>query len=116
LSHILCPLCGWNRALSSYDPTNYANDILIVSFKGLGRGKGFEVATEQSLFGENIDPVFYEMIRKRIAELHALFEDVEEEIEDQDQAEEETDEAEYRGTPHRNESELDREIRLAEEA
>ena len=93
---------------------NYIDDILIISFKGLGRGKGFAVATEQSLFGENIDPAFYEMIRQRIAELHALFEDVEEEIEDQEQAEEEADEAYFEEKPNKYENDLDREIRLAE--
>lgn len=37
-----CPLCGKYNVVEKYDPEGYTNEIPVVEFKGLGRGKGFE--------------------------------------------------------------------------
>ena len=37
-----CPLCGKYSVVEKYNPDEYTNEIPIVEFKGLGRGKGFK--------------------------------------------------------------------------
>ncbi|EMR73389.1 hypothetical protein MCGE09_00560, partial [Thaumarchaeota archaeon SCGC AB-539-E09] len=32
MSHLRCPLCGLNRPLSNYDPSEYDLDIRLVKF------------------------------------------------------------------------------------
>ena len=90
--------------LSTYDPTSFAEDVFIITFKGLGRGKGFAIASEQSLFSEVSDPELYEMLRARIGVLHILFEEEEEEAQEQEDLEEYEEEKEL--------SELERELRF----
>ena len=48
MSHVNCPLCGRNQALSKFNPEALDDDIYVVSFRGLGRGKGFEKTGETS--------------------------------------------------------------------
>jgi len=48
MSHVNCPLCGRNQALSKFNPKVLDDDIYVVSFRGLGRGKGFEKTGETS--------------------------------------------------------------------
>lgn len=52
MSHLVCPLCGKNAPLSTLDPVGLDLDIRVVSFKGLGRGRGFEKAEEHSILGD----------------------------------------------------------------
>ncbi len=42
MSHVNCPLCGRNQALSKFNPKALDDDIYVVSFRGLDRGRGFE--------------------------------------------------------------------------
>jgi len=48
MSHVNCPLCGRNQALSKFNPEALDDDIYVVSFRGLGRGRGFEKTGETS--------------------------------------------------------------------
>ena len=64
-----CPLCGKVNPISRYDPSNFDNDILIVKFRGLGRGKGFEVAEKYSLL-DGSNPALLALIRDRVAVIH----------------------------------------------
>lgn len=58
MSHFVCPLCGKNAPLSKFDPSSLDLDLKIVSFKGLGRGLGFEKSDEVSVLGDDkITPV-----------------------------------------------------------
>ena len=45
MSHLACTLCGLNSPLSKFDPSKLDLDIQLKSFKGLGKGKGFESLT-----------------------------------------------------------------------
>ena len=64
-----CPLCGKVNSITRYDPSNFDNDILIVKFRGLGRGKGFEVAEKYSLL-DGSNPALLALIRDRVAVIH----------------------------------------------
>ena len=64
-----CPLCGKVNPITRYDPSNFDNDILIVKFRGLGRGKGFEVAEKYSLL-DGSNPALLALIRDRVAVIH----------------------------------------------
>jgi len=66
MSHLICPLCGKNAPLSTLDPEKQPLDIRIVSFRGLGRGKGFAVSEEVSIMG---DDEYTPPIAKRIDKL-----------------------------------------------
>ncbi len=56
MSHVNCPLCGRNQALSKFNPKALDDDIYVVSFRGLGRGRGFEKTGETSTMTPK-DPV-----------------------------------------------------------
>ncbi|MCX6648828.1 MAG: hypothetical protein NTV61_05505 [Candidatus Bathyarchaeota archaeon] len=73
MSHLVCPLCGKNAPLSTLNPDNLDLDLKIVSFKGLGRGKGFAKNTEESVLN---DDVYTPMIAKRVEKLNELFKNI----------------------------------------
>jgi len=59
----------------------FEDDILVVKFRGLGRGKGFEVTEKYSLF-DGDDPELLDLISDRVAVIYdMLYEDVEAEEE-----------------------------------
>ena len=70
MSHLICPLCGKNAPLSTFNPENLPLDIVAVSFKGLGRGKGFAVNEKISLMD---DEEYTPLIIERIVRLYNLF-------------------------------------------
>ena len=45
MSFFECPLCGRSVSLSSWNPSQYEVEFIEKTFRGLGRGKGFEVAS-----------------------------------------------------------------------
>ncbi len=78
----ICPICGKQNSIRHYDPTNFVNDILILLLRGLGKGKGFEVAERYSLL-DGSNPALLALIRDRVAVIHDfLFENRSEEWED----------------------------------
>ena len=52
MSHLICPLCGLNVPLSKFDPESVDLDIALVSFSGLGRGRGFKTNERLSIVGD----------------------------------------------------------------
>ena len=65
MSHLVCPLCGKNAPLSTLDPESQPLDLRTVSFRGLGRGKGFAVNEKVSIMGdEEYTPIIAERIEK----------------------------------------------------
>ncbi|MBA7474714.1 hypothetical protein ES707_10068 [subsurface metagenome] len=54
MSHIVCPLCGLSVPLSKFWETigNSIEDIEVVSFTGLGRGRGFEKSEAYSVLDD----------------------------------------------------------------
>ncbi len=82
MSQVKCPLCGKFNSIALYDPSNFDDDILVVKFRGLGRGKGFEIAEKYSLL-DGSDPALLNLISDRVAVVHDfLFEDRSEERDD----------------------------------
>ena len=82
MSQVKCPLCGKFNSIALYDPSNFDDDILVVKFRGLGRGKGFEIAEKYSLL-DGSDPSLLALIRDRVAVVHDfLFENRSEERDD----------------------------------
>ena len=71
MTHVRCPLCGRLAALSSFDPSEYEQDIVVVEMASLGRGRGFKVVGESSALG---DQRLMEMIVKRLRVLLNLIE------------------------------------------
>ena len=52
MSHVVCPLCGKSAAIDSYDPSEFEDDVSGQTFRGKGRGKGFEVSEKFSVLGD----------------------------------------------------------------
>lgn len=52
MSHLVCPLCGLSVPLKKFDEDQDLEDIVITEFRGLGRGRGFEVAGTYSILGD----------------------------------------------------------------
>ena len=71
LSHVNCPLCGRSQALSRFNPEILDNDVYLVSFRGLGRGKGFIKSGEHSILHPG-DPTV-ELIKNRMLEIIGFF-------------------------------------------
>ncbi len=46
-THVVCPICGKSSSLKSF-PAGGATDIVLQTFQGMGRGKGFSVVSRQS--------------------------------------------------------------------
>ena len=77
MSHIVCPMCGLSVPLSKFWETIYEpiDDIEAVSFRGLGRGMGFEKSEAYSVLDD-------EEIRKAVAtRCYAIIELLEEDDE-----------------------------------
>lgn len=53
MSFLVCPLCGKSTLLRSFANVELEGDILVQMFRGLGRGRGFEVASRESILTEN---------------------------------------------------------------
>ena len=49
MTSVSCPLCGKYTSITSFDPGSLDDDIYAVSFRGLGRGRGFKVTEKRSL-------------------------------------------------------------------
>ena len=70
MSHLACPLCGKYAPLTSFDPENLDLDLCLVSFIGLGRGRGFTTSDKISILG---DETYSPMIADRIVDLLKMF-------------------------------------------
>jgi len=70
MSHLVCPLCGKNAPLSTLDPESLDIDLRVVSFRGLGRGKGFAKNEEHSILG---DDEYSPVIARRCLQLCYMF-------------------------------------------
>ena len=70
MSHIRCPLCGKNAPISTFDPSSLDFDLTVVSFRGLGRARGFAVSDEHSVLG---DDVFSPQVAERVLGLCRMF-------------------------------------------
>ena len=77
MSHIVCPMCGLSVPLSKFWETMYTpiDDIEAVSFRGLGRGMGFEKSEANSVLD---DEEFCEAVTSRCHAILELLEDTEE--------------------------------------
>ena len=87
MSQVICPICGKFFSVRHYDPSDFADDILLVQVRGLGRGKGVEVVEKYSLL-DGSNPELLDMISDRVAVIYdLLYEDVEddeaEDVEDE---------------------------------
>jgi hypothetical protein len=69
MTHLLCPLCGKYSALSKLSKYESEPDLIAVSFKGLGRGKGFVKGEEYSILE---DDVYAPVIAERIEKLYNM--------------------------------------------
>ncbi len=106
MSQVICPICGKFFSVRHYDPSDFADDILLVQVRGLGRGKGVEVVEKNSLL-DGSNPELLDMISERVAVIYdLLYEDVED-----DEAEDVEDE--YEEDVSLNE--LKKELRIGEE-
>jgi hypothetical protein len=57
MSRLICPLCGFNRPLSTFTPYEYELDLKIRQVHGLGQGKGFEHEDYSILGDEHYSPI-----------------------------------------------------------
>ena len=63
-------MCGLNVPLTSFDPQSLDLDLKLVSFRGLGRGKGFALSEMYSVLG---DDYYSSMAADRVISLSKLF-------------------------------------------
>jgi hypothetical protein len=70
MSHLVCPLCGLSVPLSKFNPESLDLDLRVVSFRGLGRGKGFEKQDEHSILD---DDEYSPVVAGRVLELCRMF-------------------------------------------
>lgn len=70
MSHIVCPLCGKNSPLSTFNPEGLDLDLRVVSFRGLGRGKGFAKSEDNSVLG---DEEYSPAVAGRVVDLCRMF-------------------------------------------
>ena len=77
MSHVVCPMCGLSVPLSKFWETVYdeIDDIEAVSFRGLGRGRGFEKTEAYSVLD---DTELCEAVASRCHSILELLEDEEE--------------------------------------
>ncbi len=53
MSHLSCPFCGKNCALSTWDPESYDDDIKVCRYENLGYRKGMRVSDRESVLGDD---------------------------------------------------------------
>ena len=71
ISVFRCPICGLQRGIKKFDPSDSDLDITVIQLRGLGKGKGFEIVDEYSILsGEH--PELLELISDRVAIVHDL--------------------------------------------
>ncbi len=46
-THVVCPICGKSSSIKTF-PAGAGTDLVLQTFRSLGRGKGFQVATRES--------------------------------------------------------------------
>jgi hypothetical protein len=51
---LVCPLCGKSTSLERFDPSDFHDDIVVQTVRGLGRGRGFEVVSRDSVLGDDV--------------------------------------------------------------
>lgn len=71
MSFIACPLCGKMTSLRKFDPQSLDAEIYLQKVKGLGRGRGFKVASRSSALG---NPSLIEPIKNRLIDLLLMLE------------------------------------------
>ena len=91
MSHFACPLCGLNRSIASYDPSEYSDDIMICTFRSKGYRMGFHPPDKESISNFDMDDLL-ELIVDRILDLYFLYcEEEEDDAEESDEHEERQD-------------------------
>lgn len=65
MSHLLCMLCGLQRPIKNYDPSEYENELYLITKKSKGYRKGFE-DEYQPILG---DDLYTPIIKSRILEM-----------------------------------------------
>jgi hypothetical protein len=69
LSHISCLLCGLQRPVRGYDPSNYENELYLITKKSKGYAAGFEDECTPILG----DDIYTPIIKDRILEITQYF-------------------------------------------
>ncbi len=69
MSHISCMLCGLQRPVSNYDPSNYDNELYLITKRSKGYRGGFDNDFEPILG----DDVYTPLIKNRILEIVRAF-------------------------------------------
>ncbi len=67
-THVVCPICGKSSSLKSF-PAGGGTDIVLQTFQGMGRGKGFSVISRES--GIN-DHQLAEALKPKLLDLLAV--------------------------------------------
>jgi|WetSurMetagenome_2_1015567.scaffolds.fasta_scaffold186214_2 hypothetical protein len=74
MSHIRCPLCGKNSALSTFHPEDIELDLKLIQFHGRGRGGGFSKGEEYSVLH---DESYARPVGLKVLQLTKMFIDAE---------------------------------------
>jgi hypothetical protein len=70
MSHIICPLCGKNSPMSTFNPEALDLDLRACNFKGLGQSYGFHKVDEHSVLG---DDIYSKPVSRRVLSLTKMF-------------------------------------------
>ena len=69
-NQFLCPLCGKTNQAATFDPSEFKDDVIGLRFRGLGRGRGWEISEEGSLLGSEV-PVL-KLLSDRVGVLYDM--------------------------------------------
>ncbi len=65
MSHISCMLCGLQRPIKNYDPSNFENELYLITKRSKGYRRGFDNYYDPILG----DDIYTPIIKKRILEI-----------------------------------------------
>ena len=65
MSHISCMLCGLQRPIKNYDPSNFENELYLITKRSKGYRRGFDNDYDPILG----DDIYTPIIKKRILEI-----------------------------------------------
>lgn len=66
MSHYRCPVCGKHSSIRTYDPEGFDDQVDLISYTGLGRGRGFSNEVVGSI---DDDPELKEKMLNRVREV-----------------------------------------------
>ncbi len=69
MSHFRCAVCGKHSSIRTYDPESFEDEVELIRYTGLGRGRGFSHEVVGSI---DDDPELKEKMLNRVREVQVF--------------------------------------------